>query len=479
MAFSKDSGIEAQKAKPEAGHPVNTQAERAMRAALNQGACWALMFGVGENALALLAAHLQAPAVLFGYLTGIPQLLGPLLQIFAARLCDLSFRRGPLVLAAVLVQASSFMPLAWLALAGPGPYSTGLFLVFAIIFYLAGHFMTPPWTSLIGEWVPEQRRSDFFARKLRLVSAISLIAQGGMAAALYFGRAFNGLAWVLAGGMALSGLARMGSWIFIRRIPDMKRPLGLDERFTFWQFIRRVRESNFVRFVCFVALLHFGVMISGPFFLPYWIYGLGYQEWQWMVLSGMAGLASVLTLLFWGSFSNRFGNKNTLLVTGYGIAIVPLFWLCTDSFYLLAGWNAVSGVAWAGFGLASWNYLLEAVSPSKRARCSAYYSLVLGVCVFLGAMVGGLITKVVPLNLNLGRWHFSVRESFTYLLLSSFVIRLLACLLLLSTFRELRAVEPFSPVERLVEVFQGRVPFGLRVRMVHQPSKREDAGQGP
>jgi MFS family permease len=241
-----------------------------------------------------------------------------------------------------------------------------------------------------------------------------------------------------------------------------------DSYFTFVQFVRRARESNFVKFVVFVALTHFSAQVAGPYFLPYWKYELKYDTSEWVVMASAATLASILMLPLWGRFSDRFGNKCTLILTSLAITAIPLGWMFTTNFYWLVATNLYSGLVWSGFNLASWNYILEAVTPHKRARCVAYFNIVCGLGMFGGSMIGGWLRDAM---LPGGRLYPFLPQHemqpglvsvFFYLLLASAVCRLLTCLLLLPLFRELRQVQPFPVKHWIFQIARIRVPVGIR-----------------
>lgn len=447
-----------------ASEPVQPCDERSLRAGLRQAWGWAVMFGAGELSFSLFAAHIVAPHKFFALLTGIPMLLGPLTQALAANLVDRYRRRKAFVLWSVFSQIVCFVPLTVLAFCTGGPLVYAVFLLAVSAYFVGGHFGAPAWSSLISELVPSRRWADYFARQSRAVSVLGLVSQLAVGGALYLaGRwaapesAARVLSWVFAAGFAIAGLARLYSFLLVQQMADPPYEVRPDTIFTFWQFIRRARESNFVHFVSFTALVYFGTYLSGPFFLPYWQYDLGYQSWQWVVMSAAGTLASILTLLFWGRFSDRFGNKKAIRYTTFGISLIPFAWMFSTNLYYLVAVNLFSGMVWAGFNLSSWNYILEAVTPPKRARCVAYFNVFAGAGIFVGALVGGWLEPWLP-PARVAEDKFS---AFWYLLLISGLIRLGAWVILLPTFRELRQVEPFSLRGWVFRIAEARYPVGV------------------
>ncbi|MCX7804893.1 MAG: MFS transporter [Planctomycetota bacterium] len=505
--------------------------ERTRRASLclamvNMG-CWAAMFGFGESSFGLFAAHVKAPEFFFGLLVGVPNLLGPLVQAASANMLEHFPRRRLFVLVTILTQTLCFVPMAVLPFLPPGmPFWIALCSI-VTIYFVMGHFAHPPWSSMISDLVPASERGEYFARQNRVVAAVSLATRLVFGAAIYLAQGYasegrlpdagagletgrgagpiagaggtgggagaageiGGAAgtaavtlatWVFAGSFAAAGISRAAGFFHARRIYDPPFAPSPDTAFTFWQFIKRARESNFVHFVFFVTLIWFGTMVSGPYFLPYFSYELRYPQWQWVALDVTASLASILTFPLWGRFSGRFGNKATLRISAIGISAIPLTWmLCLNPWYLIAV-NFFSGTVWSGFTLSVWNYILEAVSPPKRARCIAYLNIVAGAGTFAGSIFGGWLNEILAGCVRPGGGsapaaptfpvfdlQYLACTPFMYLLFLSFLLRLGACVLL-PTFRELRPdVQPFSLLKWSFEISQIRIPVGIRFDFLH------------
>jgi MFS family permease len=245
-----------------------------------------------------------------------------------------------------------------------------------------------------------------------------------------------------------------------------------EAQFTFWQFVRRAPESNFVKFSIFVSLFYFGAYVSAPFFVPYSMNTLHFQQWQWVVMDSGQTLAAVLSFLFWGRFSTRFGNKKTLALTSVSISTIPMLWLCSDNFPFLTVVQAVAGAVWSGFNLAVTNYIMEAVTPAKRARCWAYCNIFIGVGMFGGSMAGTALGEYLPRSIPIA--GIEVKSTFLYLLFISAVIRLTAGVFFLPVVRELRDVQPFSLSEWAFEIAGTRPQEGTRFGPVAEKPQPAD-----
>jgi MFS family permease len=445
-------------------HSVRTMDHQSLSYARWQGAFWALMFGAGESSFGIFGTFLNAPAFFFGLLAALPQ-LAPLMQLVSANLLDRYPKRKTFVLISVVGHVVAYVPLALLAFADPGWTTYGIMLGVLAIYYCSGHFGSPPWTSFISDIVPASRRGEIFAKIGFVSSALTLTSMLSVAGILYLGDKHwpGNTAWLFAGIFIFAGCSRFICFLCITRMREPKYVPKPESAFTFWQFIRRARESNFVKFVVFVAILHGTANIAGPYFLPYCRYDLKFESWQWICINSSATLATIASLMFWGRFADRFGNKRTLTYCAIIIAIQPAWWLFVDDFLLLVLINTCSGVSWGGFNLAMGNYIMEACSPPVRARCVAYFNILLGVGVFCGSMVGSYLLKILPRHTDLFGYNIDVATTFTWLLVISTLLRSLTVLIFLPLFKELRDVHPFSFKEWLFDNVQSRMSGGLRL----------------
>jgi MFS family permease len=112
------------------------------------------------------------------------------------------------------------------------------------------------------------------------------------------------------------------------------------------------------------------------------------------------------------------------------------------------------GFVWSGFSLASANFLFDAVTPPKRARCVAYQGLVNGFFTFLGSLAGGYAAIHLPGRFSLGPWTWEPAFILPVIFLISGLIRLIATSILLTKFKEVRPVEPIGNGELIFRVSQ-------------------------
>jgi MFS family permease len=207
--------------------------------------------------------------------------------------------------------------------------------------------------------------------------------------------------------------------------------------FTYAQFLLKAPTSNFARFTIFIALVHGATAFAGPFFSPYFLKDLQMPYLQYALVSNSHLIGMLLFLPFWGRIADRHGNWLVLKLSALGIAVLPMPYLIFYSFPSLCILGFAGGAIWSAFGLSSFNYLLDAVTPQRRIRCSAYMTATIGFSVFVFGLMGGVVVYYVP---ALRFW----RSPYQTLFLISAVMRsVVFCIFVgFGLVREIREVHP-------------------------------------
>ena len=417
--------------------------------------CWAFMFGFGETSFMLFADHLKAPLSFYGALIWLPAFIGPLVQIISANLLDRYHFRVKISYLCVYVQTASFIPLIIIAFWSDSidslinletiSLSHIIFLFSLFVYSLSGNFATPPWQSLIGDIIPENKRGSFFAKISKINTFFSLASSLLVGVLLlivgkYFPSSFKEISFIFAGCFIISFISRTYSGLLIKQMKEIPYQVNSSTIFTFWQFLKRAPESNFVKYVIFVSVLNCGINISNPYCFPFWRDTLHYSQTMWVILTSVGTITSILTFVAWGRFSNIFGHKSTIKYCSILLSIAPFGWLVSSNFYYLLCLQIVTMVFFTGFALSTLNYIYEAASQPKRARCFAYFSVLTGIGTFIGTQIGLFISN----NFTSDIFGIHFESPFYWVLIISGLVRLLACAGFLTTFKELRQVKPFQ-----------------------------------
>lgn len=409
--------------------------ERSLDASIKDGGSYSVMVGLGETYVGACAVFLGASNSLIALIGTIPFFLGSCAQLATPRLVDWSGRRRRWYMLGSFAQAITWIPMIG-ALFVPKEVGFWLLLGSFVFYYASVQFTAPAWLSVMGDLVPPATRGRWFGRRTAICVLLQLVAGLAGGLGLWFYKNNGHEHWGFVAIFSAAFLARWSSIYFLARMEEPKYTPRAEEAFTLWQFLRRLPHSNFAKFVIFVACLLASVQFVGPLFNVYWLRTLHYTYWEYAACINVMLLVQIPALLFWGRMGDRFGNKKVLMVTSAGIATLPGMWLFSTHIAFAVLFQALSGFFWSGFNQSVQNFLLDAVSPPKRTRCSAYLNLIQSFGLMVGGVSGAIAIKYVPTTL--GPLHLPY--AFSMMLLLSFLFRSATVLFFIPRFREVRDV---------------------------------------
>jgi len=441
--------------------------ERSLDASIKDGASYNVMVGLGELYVGACAVFLGAPDTLVALLTTIPLFLGSCAQTITPVLIDKTGKRRRWYMAGAVVQTLTWIPMIASVFV---PKVVGFWLLLGgfVVYYAALQFSLPAWLSVMGDLVSPVTRGRYFGRRTSICILLQFIAGtiGGLGLFLFKKNGLEpwGYATIFSGAM----LARWSSTYFLGRMVEPAYTPREEETFTLVQFLRRLPQSNFAKFVMFVGCLTASAQVVGCLFPVYWLHILKYPYWwQYTACVIAVVVVQVPALIFWGRAADRYGNKKVLIVTSFAVAALPALWLISTSIWLAVFLQMWSGFFWSGFNQSVQNFLLDAVTPPKRARCNAYLSLMQNTGLLLGGCSGAFAIHYLP---DRPGW-----TPFWTLLIVSFVLRTSTVLFFLPRFREVRDVPKIGVVEMLyaTTVDTGESAVNLIVGMVQRGGKED------
>ncbi|MGV8171880.1 MAG: MFS transporter [Candidatus Woesearchaeota archaeon] len=359
-----------------------------------------IMYGFGEQYITPYALKLGATNSDIGILSSVPSFIGALFQIVGAKLTDHYKDRKKIVTIFILLQAATLLPLFFI------PFFTKSILLLTIIFSLylmCSNAAAPGWNSWIGAVIPDNERAQYFSKRNKIAITVLLISVLLAGVILNFFTKIN--IWIGFGILfAIAFIGKIISWYYLTKQSEPLYVVKEDEAFSFKDFLKRMPETNFGNFVMFRSLVALAVMIAAPFFAVYMLKDLNFTYIQYTAMILFPMLIKILTMTYWGKYSKSLGTRNIMIVSAFLIALIPAAWCIigyfffdnSRIFYLLMLAEIISGFSWAGFELTTFNYVLETVSPGKRARAIAYFNIVFGTAVLIGGLFGSWLVTSLP-----------------------------------------------------------------------------------
>jgi MFS family permease len=412
-----------------------------LRSSFKDGVCAAFMAGVTDYYAIPVALFLGATVQQVALVTALPNLLSSLSQFFSVQIIYWIGGRLKLLVRLVLSQATLILCVAMLPLLPIG-HRVELLLICLILAAMCGGLAGPAWGSLISDYVPAKKRGQYFGWRNRTVGAVTVasIVASGLLLNFFHRRYYSFGFWMI---FSLAAAARYCSGYFLSRMDEPPHRKDPANDFTFIMFLRRFRESNFLRFVVFSGCLTFATYLAAPFFAVFMLRDLQLSYVTYMALQVCASLATLVALPLWGKHADLVGNVRVLRLSSFLAALIPMFWLFSQSPAYLMVVQMFSGFAWSGVTLTAGNFIYDAVTPQKRVRCIAYFNVINGVALFFGASLGGYLASRLP--------PFSGHPLLGLFALSCFC-RMAFYLLLSRTFREVRAAPEVSIQELFFSV---------------------------
>jgi MFS family permease len=417
---------------------------RSLAVARREAALAAVMTGLTEPFMTPFALALGATRFQVGLLSSVRHLVVSLIQLLSAGAVGWLNSRKRLVLWTAAAQAVLWLPLAFV---GPlfGTHAVAGLIVLYTAVTASGALGAPVWGSLMAEYLPPHERGRFFGRRAQIIglgTTVAGLAAGGLLE-IASSRPTTGFGLLCLA----AGVSRFYSLRQLFHFHEEPWRESSHVRFSFWQFVSQVRRSNVARFCFCIGALSFATNLAAPFFAVYMLQELGYGYLLYTSVQLAASITGFLTSPGWGRVSDRLGNYAVLRCTVLGVSIMPFLWTLSGHPAWVAFLSMAGALLWGGLNLAATNFLYDAVSPPKRHTCLAYFNVINGSCVALGAFVGGWAIGVLP---PIGG------SAFTTIFLTSTLVRFAPAIAFRRLVREVRPVPPTGARAVVLDLVRGR-----------------------
>jgi MFS family permease len=370
-----------------------------------------------------------------GMLNALPNFFASLIQLKSADFTESLNSRKKIINIFVLFHALMLLPMVIMALLCRG--KPAVFITYVILFTSLGALAYPAWGSLMADLVAKDKRGTYFGWRNRILGFIIVAAAFIAGFILQMMKRLN----IFYGFVIIFSLAfifRMISWYFLTRMYEP--PLGQTKKnhFTLFHFLARIRESNFAKFVLFASMMSFSVNLAAPFFAVLMLNDLHFSYMLYTIITITATLTVYLMIDRWGRHADRVGNLKIVKFTSPLIGLIPVLWIFSRHPAFLIFAQLFSGFLWAGFNLCTTNFIYDAVSPEKRTRCISYFSVLNGLALSVGALLGGFLLQRLP--------HLLGYRILTLFLISS-ILRIMVGIFVPLKLEEVRPVEKVNSNE--------------------------------
>lgn len=406
-----------------------------------------IMTGLTLNYVTPFGLVLGATNIHIGLLNALPQLISSVAQLYTSEVVERLHSRLKVITTNVYLHGVTFLVIVSLVFLKV-ELRIYWFIILITLSNMFNATATPAWLSLMSDTVDKNKYGEYFAWRGKVLGVISLVVSflAGMFLSIVKNK-FYGFVILFI----FAGVMRLISGYFISLMEDVPVVISKEKVFSYIDFIKRVKESNFVKYVLFVSLLNFSVFISAPFFNVYMLSELKFTYFEYTIVTLSSAVSSLLFLSFWGKTADRIGNVKIIKICGLLISFLPAMWLFSKNLFYLVIINAFAGYVWSGFNLATVNFIFDAASQEVRTRCISYFNFTNGIFIFLGTMLSGVLASVLP--------AFIYHSRLLTLFLLSSILRFFVVLYFHDKFHEVRKIVEYVETKEFLFTILGVKPI--------------------
>ena len=365
-----------------------------LRASFKDGVFASLMTGVTDHYVIPFALLLGATVQQVGLVSAFPKLLSSVSQLYAVDAVQRIGGRLKLLTRAVFTQATMLLAIAFLAWI-EFPFRVEFLLLLLVFFSISGAMTGPAWGSLMTEYIPKGKRGSYFGWRNRMLGMVNVSSMMAAGIALYWTKELSHVSGFFLI-FLVAASCRFVSAGYLAQMSDVPQRRDPASDFTFFDFLAQFKESNFVKFVAYVAGLTLATHLAAPFFVVFMLRDLQFSYLTYMVIQVASIVAGLFALPWWGRHADLVGNVRVLRLSGFLVALTPLFWLLSQNVFYLILVQMLAGFSSSGLTLCGSNFIYDAVTPQKRVRCISYFNVINGTALFFGASLGGFLASRLP-----------------------------------------------------------------------------------
>lgn len=450
--------------------------QRSLRLSIWEGASYSVMFGFGEIYYIPLLLAIGATNFQVGFLVAIMQLFLGFSQFIGLALLErIRVRKPVMVWGGVAHLGFIFLILLGIL---SGWITPVIFILLAGGYYAAVGATIPSWASLMGDLTAGGARGEYFGRRNAICHFVFFICMltAGLILEIYdrLDAKLAGFAIIIA----VAFFGRAGSTYLLTRFYEGTYQYLKEAYFSFFEFLRQSGKSNFTKFVFFMACMNLAFQIAVPYFIAYMLNDLQFRYWQFTIATSVMWVAIIITTRQWGLVADRYGNRIVLKATAITLVVIPLLWFVSRNFYFILFIQFLTGVAVAGWLLCTLNFMMDAVTATKRARCSAYMLFTNSMGIFTGAMIGALLSSRADEIITFAASRISVFSPLYLVFLVSSIVGCIVIIIFLPRFHEVRRVSDSNMKDILMMLINLRLFSGTRFRFLPGSNARKNPPMG-
>jgi len=148
-------------------------------------------------------------------------------------------------------------------------------------------------------------------------------------------------------------------------------------------------------FLLYSCIFHIGLFGITDVLLNFYLVSIGYDPEAIGLLQALPRLSGFLTGIPVGLVANRFGNRNIIIVSTWGIALCVALTALVQSLFVLALTRFLWGVFFGAGQVVKPPFMVTLTSKEEHTAQFSYHNLVSMVAVAFGSILGGFMPVLV------------------------------------------------------------------------------------
>lgn len=292
-----------------------------------------------------------------------------------------------------------FVLLMFLVMYIPKEYQSWVFVLLVGLMNFPGSFANLSWQSLIGDLIPEERRSNFFGERNKILTIVGMIATFIIGIALQQFSKSNSLPYKFLFLFAfISGMVEvyyLNKHIEKKQeVKKYKKPLKIIDWTAF-------REKPFIYYLICGLFFNFAWQMAWPLFSIYQIKD-AHANGLWVSIINVANqLAQIISFKWWGRMADKYSNARMMVLVSLGMASTPVLTILSKNLFYLTIVNTSSGLFVSGTVLLLFNQLLEITNEDNRSSYIANYNILLSIIGFVAPQCGVFLLDFSNMNISM------------------------------------------------------------------------------
>lgn len=352
---------------------------------IKNGVASTIVLNMINNYFALFAISvLGATNYQIGLISSLPQIIGMFAMIIGSVIMSRLDEKKKFTLQSILF-TRIFLIGMFGVLYLPSQYQAWVFVLLIGLMNLPGSFANLSWQSLIGDLIPDNRRSGFFSERNRLLTIAGMLTTLLIGLLLQFFNKSDPLPYQTLFLLAfLFGLIEV--YYLNKHIEWKKEPRKTEKRITLGWGV--YKHKPFVYFLICGLFFNFAWQLAWPLFSIYQI-KYAYATGFWISLFTVANqIGQIISYKWWAKMSDKHSNSRMLAFCAVGMATAPFLTILSTNMIYLTLVNLSSGLFVSGTVLLLFNQLLEVTKEDGRGSYISQYNILLAIVGFAAPQLG-------------------------------------------------------------------------------------------